>query len=76
MRLVVEQIIPFLADATVLTNKQGAIEAVYSKLPLQSRKLLADTKSYRYRQTFGCESSTVYYLPYRTCSWPHERSRQ
>jgi TATA-binding protein-associated factor len=79
MRLVVEQIVPFLADATVLTNKQGAIEVVYSGSPLQCRRLLADTHwppSYRYRQTFGCKSLTIYYLPYRTSSWPYERSRR
>ena len=42
MCLVVEQVTPLLANAVVLTNKQGAIEVVYGQLSFQCSVLLAD----------------------------------
>lgn len=74
MRFVIERIIPLLADAIVLSNRQGAAETIYRMCSTAFSSSIAHTL-YRYCPIPRHQSTALRYLPYRPCSGAHERSR-
>lgn len=64
MRYVIEKVVPFLGDASVLANRQGAIELIYRK---SSAVALACSTSHAAFQT-SCRSWTSRHCP-TSSSW-------
>lgn len=74
MRIVVEEIIPLLGDVRVLTNKQGAIEVVFSlyiSFAFEVRLVLTFL-ILRHRETPRSQGSALHHFPHRACPGTHE----
>jgi TATA-binding protein-associated factor len=75
MRYVIENVIPLLGDAVVLTNRQGAAELMYRKRTSYAHHGLLLILFLRYCPEIRYQGTPLCDLHDRACSWAYERFR-